>query len=162
MSVNFQSPQTVQHSDSNPAISAGAHLCGLGLSAASGAIAAVALSNPLGAAGGAIAGLGVSLFSGTIGKMCDEVTGADNKTAGTIRKTIAAVASFFASAGALMGISSAAGYTMSFGAACAFTATTAGIGAGIALGICLTALLVSLVASCIMRYRDSRDQRAFV
>jgi len=134
---------------------------GSGIYAGSGALAAVALSNPIGAVGGACAAVGSSFLGRVIVRICDKVFNTDKKTERVISKVIEVIvhlAAFFASAAAVMGVSSAVGYSMTFGAACVLSAATGGIAIGIGAGVGLVALAVSNVALCIKKRREEKAQ----
>ena len=119
---------------------------GFGIFIDSGALAAVALSNPIGAAGGAAAGCIGYLLNRPVQYLCTKAFNADQKTASTISKIVAAVAGFFATAAATMGISAALGYSMTFGAACLLSLVTGGI----AIGIVIAAFIVIRIAALIL------------
>lgn len=105
--------------------------------AASGAGAAAILGNPVGVVGGALGGLAGVLIGKPISLICDAVSG--NSSCGkVVASVVSAVASFFAQAGATVGISALMGSTITFGSACTLTALTWGLAlpAIIAVGCC--------------------------
>ena len=103
----------------------------IGFAAGSGAVAALALTNPIGAAGGAIVGVTGALGAMSIQYVCGKVLGKDKKMPALVSKIISAVAGFFAAAGAAFGVSTALGYSVTFGAACMLSAATFGVALGV-------------------------------
>ncbi|MEX1012079.1 MAG: hypothetical protein WDZ27_00105 [Waddliaceae bacterium] len=110
--------------------------------AGSGAVAALALSNPVGAFGGAIVGtagaLGAISFHHAFGKIFH----ADKNGPGVISKVLSAVAGFFASAGAVFGVSSVTGHAVTFVAACTLSAATFAIALGVFSLAAMTGVIV--------------------
>lgn len=108
-----------------------------GISAATGASAAAALGHPAGAAGGALGGLAGALIGKTVTLISENVLG-DSPRGKVIANVFSAIATFFAQAGATVGVSSLLGKSITFGSACTLTAAAWGIGvaAFFVLGSC--------------------------
>ncbi|MEX1012098.1 MAG: hypothetical protein WD595_04770 [Waddliaceae bacterium] len=117
-----------------------------GLYTGATALAAVAISSPIGPAVGAVAG-GVGYLAGrAVEYVCVKAFNMNSKLAIVVSTITSIVAGFFATAGATLGVSSAFGYSMTFGAACALTGVSFGIGLGVLFGV---ALIAAIAKTCL-------------